>query len=43
MLDRWGGRLAVPRLPKAEVADRILDRVVALRTSTPAGSGGVTV
>lgn len=27
LIDRWGGEEAVPRLPKEEVADRILDRV----------------
>jgi phosphopantothenoylcysteine decarboxylase/phosphopantothenate--cysteine ligase len=39
MLDRWGGALGVPRLPKLEVADAILDRVQALRRAaagTPA-------
>lgn len=40
MLDRWGGRLDLPRLPKAEVADRILDQVVALSSRAP---GGVAV
>ena len=39
MLDRWGGTLALPRLPKATVADRILDRVVLLRAAVPAGHG----
>ncbi|MEW6682198.1 MAG: bifunctional phosphopantothenoylcysteine decarboxylase/phosphopantothenate--cysteine ligase CoaBC [Nitrospirota bacterium] len=33
LIDRGGGVLAVPRLPKAAVADRILDRVDALRRS----------
>jgi len=42
MIDRWGGRVALPRLPKAEVADRILDRVVTLRQGVPAGPRGVT-
>jgi phosphopantothenoylcysteine decarboxylase/phosphopantothenate--cysteine ligase len=37
MLDRWGGRVALPRLPKAGVADRILDRIVALRSGAPSG------
>jgi phosphopantothenoylcysteine decarboxylase/phosphopantothenate--cysteine ligase len=31
LLDRWGGIVELPRRPKAEVADRILDRVQALR------------
>jgi len=42
MIDRWGGRVALPRLPKAEVADRILDRVVTLRQGVPVGPRGVT-
>lgn len=33
LIDRGGGVIAVPRLPKAAVADRILDRVDALRRS----------
>jgi phosphopantothenoylcysteine decarboxylase/phosphopantothenate--cysteine ligase len=41
LLDRWGGALDLPRMAKAEVADAILDRVLALRraarpTSDPA-------
>lgn len=43
MLDRWGGVVALPRLPKLEVADAVLDRVQALRraarASVPAGGG----
>jgi phosphopantothenoylcysteine decarboxylase/phosphopantothenate--cysteine ligase len=35
MLDRWGGRRPLPRMPKAEVADAILSHVLALRTRTP--------
>jgi phosphopantothenoylcysteine decarboxylase/phosphopantothenate--cysteine ligase len=31
LLDRWGGVVELPRQPKAAVADRILDRIVALR------------
>jgi phosphopantothenoylcysteine decarboxylase/phosphopantothenate--cysteine ligase len=31
LLDRWGGVVELPRLPKIEVADAILDRVQALR------------
>jgi phosphopantothenoylcysteine decarboxylase/phosphopantothenate--cysteine ligase len=31
LLDRWGGTVALPRRPKAEVADLILDRVQELR------------
>ena len=30
-LDRWGGGVALPRRPKIEIADAILDRVQALR------------
>jgi phosphopantothenoylcysteine decarboxylase/phosphopantothenate--cysteine ligase len=35
LLDRWGGDRALPRLPKAEVADAILSRVLALRAAAP--------
>jgi phosphopantothenoylcysteine decarboxylase/phosphopantothenate--cysteine ligase len=35
LLDRWGGNRALPRLPKAEVADAILSHVLALRTAAP--------
>ncbi len=31
LLDRWGGAVELPRRPKLEVADAILDRVQALR------------
>lgn len=31
LLDRWGGVVELPRLPKLDVADAILDRVQALR------------
>jgi phosphopantothenoylcysteine decarboxylase/phosphopantothenate--cysteine ligase len=31
LFDRWGGAVALPRRPKVEVADLILDRVQALR------------
>ncbi len=31
LLDRWGGQEALPRMPKTEVADAILTRVLALR------------
>lgn len=31
LLDRWGGVVEVPRRPKLEVADAILDRIQALR------------
>lgn len=33
LLDRWGGVVDVPRMSKLEVADAILDRIVALRAS----------
>jgi phosphopantothenoylcysteine decarboxylase/phosphopantothenate--cysteine ligase len=35
LLDRWGGDRALPRLPKAEVADAILSHVLALRAAAP--------
>jgi phosphopantothenoylcysteine decarboxylase/phosphopantothenate--cysteine ligase len=35
LLDRWGGNRALPRLPKAEVADAILSQVLALRAGAP--------
>jgi len=35
LLDRWGGHRALPRMPKAEVADAILSHVVALRAAQP--------
>jgi phosphopantothenoylcysteine decarboxylase/phosphopantothenate--cysteine ligase len=35
LLDRWGGNRALPRLPKAEVADAILSHVLALRAAQP--------
>jgi phosphopantothenoylcysteine decarboxylase/phosphopantothenate--cysteine ligase len=35
LLDRWGGVVEVPRRPKLEVADAILDRVQALRRAVP--------
>ena len=33
LLDRWGGNRALPRLPKAEVADAILTHVLVLRAT----------
>jgi phosphopantothenoylcysteine decarboxylase / phosphopantothenate---cysteine ligase len=33
LLDRWGGAADLPRMSKLEVADAILDRVVALRAA----------
>ena len=33
LLDRWGGALELPRMSKREVADAILDRVLALRAA----------
>jgi phosphopantothenoylcysteine decarboxylase/phosphopantothenate--cysteine ligase len=33
LLDRWGGTRALPRMPKAAVADAILTHIVALRAS----------
>ena len=38
LLDRWGGTRALPRMPKAAVADAILSHVLALR----AGAGART-
>jgi phosphopantothenoylcysteine decarboxylase/phosphopantothenate--cysteine ligase len=35
LLDRWGGSRALPRLPKAEVADAIFSHVLALRAAAP--------
>jgi len=35
LLDRWGGHRALPRMPKAEVAEAILSHVVALRAARP--------
>ena len=36
LLDRWGGRRALPRMPKSEVADAILSHALALRAAAPA-------
>jgi phosphopantothenoylcysteine decarboxylase/phosphopantothenate--cysteine ligase len=36
LLDRWGGRRELPRMPKSEVADAILSHALALRATTPA-------
>jgi phosphopantothenoylcysteine decarboxylase/phosphopantothenate--cysteine ligase len=36
LIDRWGGSRPLPRMPKAAVADGILDEIVALRTAHPA-------
>ncbi|MBI4611859.1 MAG: bifunctional phosphopantothenoylcysteine decarboxylase/phosphopantothenate--cysteine ligase CoaBC [Candidatus Rokubacteria bacterium] len=36
LLDRWGGVQELPRMPKLQVADAILDRILALRASRPA-------
>jgi phosphopantothenoylcysteine decarboxylase/phosphopantothenate--cysteine ligase len=33
LLDRQGGRLALPRMPKSEVADAILSRILALKAA----------
>ena len=35
LLDRWGGNRALPRMPKADVADAILTHVLALRAGAP--------
>ena len=35
LLDRWGGNRALPRMPKAEVADAILSHALALRAAQP--------
>ena len=35
LLDRWGGQRALPRMPKADVADAILSHVLALRAAAP--------
>jgi phosphopantothenoylcysteine decarboxylase/phosphopantothenate--cysteine ligase len=36
LLDRWGGEQALPRMPKAALADVILSHVLALRAAAPA-------
>jgi phosphopantothenoylcysteine decarboxylase/phosphopantothenate--cysteine ligase len=36
LIDRWGGGRALPRMPKAAVADAILDEILALRGAHPA-------
>jgi phosphopantothenoylcysteine decarboxylase/phosphopantothenate--cysteine ligase len=36
LIDRWGGNRPLPRMPKAAVADAILDALLALRTAHPA-------
>jgi phosphopantothenoylcysteine decarboxylase/phosphopantothenate--cysteine ligase len=36
LLDRWGGQEALPRMPKADVADAILSRILALRARAAA-------
>jgi phosphopantothenoylcysteine decarboxylase/phosphopantothenate--cysteine ligase len=36
LLDRWGGRRALPRMSKTAVADAILSQVLALRSASPA-------
>lgn len=36
LLDRWGGVVELPQMPKLRVADAIVDRVLALRASAPA-------
>jgi phosphopantothenoylcysteine decarboxylase/phosphopantothenate--cysteine ligase len=39
LLDRWGGVVELPRRPKLEVADAILDRIQALRRGAAAPVG----
>ena len=36
LLDRWGGQTALPRMPKAALADAILSHIAALRAGAPA-------
>ena len=36
LIDRWGGSRALPRMPKAAVADAILDEILSLRAAHPA-------
>jgi phosphopantothenoylcysteine decarboxylase/phosphopantothenate--cysteine ligase len=36
LLDRWGGAIELPRMPKLDVANAVLDRVQALRAAKPA-------
>ena len=35
LIDRWGGNRALPRMPKADVAEAILTHVLALRATAP--------
>ena len=35
LLDRWGGNRALPRMPKADVADAILSHALTLRATQP--------
>ena len=35
LLDRWGGKHALPRMPKADVGDAILSHVLGLRAAQP--------
>jgi phosphopantothenoylcysteine decarboxylase/phosphopantothenate--cysteine ligase len=36
LLDRWGGQVELPKMPKLQVADAVLDRILALRAARPA-------
>ncbi|MBI3624901.1 MAG: bifunctional phosphopantothenoylcysteine decarboxylase/phosphopantothenate--cysteine ligase CoaBC [Candidatus Rokubacteria bacterium] len=36
LLDRWGGVIDLPRMPKLQVANAVLDRILALRAQMPA-------
>ncbi|HET7875822.1 MAG TPA: bifunctional phosphopantothenoylcysteine decarboxylase/phosphopantothenate--cysteine ligase CoaBC [Methylomirabilota bacterium] len=38
LLDRWGGSLDLPKMPKLQVADAILDRVLSLRAAAAKSS-----
>jgi phosphopantothenoylcysteine decarboxylase / phosphopantothenate---cysteine ligase len=36
LLDRWGGVIELPRMPKLDVANAVLDRILSLRVAKPA-------
>jgi phosphopantothenoylcysteine decarboxylase/phosphopantothenate--cysteine ligase len=36
LLDRWGGAIELPRMPKLDVASAVLDRILVLRAAKPA-------
>jgi phosphopantothenoylcysteine decarboxylase/phosphopantothenate--cysteine ligase len=42
LIDRWGGERALPRMPKADVADAILGHILAVRATAAKSSDRVT-